>query len=186
VFTRPDDLSDAQIGAELAAGWDFAARSLSYLPVGFGSHHWLAIDPVGRQLFLVVHDLPAMLHRQLDTANAVYGRLSAAFECAVSLRRDENLEFVVAPVAAADGTVVRRLSQRYSLAVCPYLTDCEPSPAGGFTAEERPAVLHLLITLHRAAPPVVPQAVRSGIAERRRTASGYGQHWPDVAYRSLR
>jgi len=97
VLTRPHDLSEERIGAELAAGWDFAAQSLSYLPVGFGSHHWLATDPAGRQLFLIVHDLAAMLRSQLDTADAAYGRLRAAFECAVSLHRDENLEFVVAP-----------------------------------------------------------------------------------------
>ncbi len=157
MFTRPDDLSDEQIRAELTAGWDFAAQSLSYLPVGFGSHHWLATDPVGRQLFLIVHDLPHMLHSQPDTADAVYGRLTAAFECAVSLRRDENLEFVLAPVPAAGGTVVRRLSQRYSLAVCPYLTDCEPGHAGEFAAEDRPAVLQLLTRLHRAAPPLAPR-----------------------------
>jgi Phosphotransferase enzyme family len=139
VFTRPHDLSDERIGAELAAGWDFAAPSLSYLPVGFGSHHWLATDPAGRQLFLIVHDLPAMLRSQLDTVDAAYGRLRAAFECAVSLHRDENLEFVVAPVPAAGGMVVRRLSQRYSMAVCPYLADSEPGHAGAFTAEDRHA-----------------------------------------------
>jgi len=157
VLTRPDDLSEERIGAELAAGWDFAAQSLSYLPVGFGSHHWLATDPAGQQLFLIVHDLPAMLRSQLDTADAAYGRLRATFECAVSLRRDENLEFVVAPAPAAGGMVVRRLSQRYSMAVCPYLADCEPGRAGTFTAEDRPAVLKLLIALHGAAPRVAPQ-----------------------------
>jgi len=39
VFTRPDDLTEGHIRAELAASWNFAAQTLSYLPVGFGSHH---------------------------------------------------------------------------------------------------------------------------------------------------
>jgi hypothetical protein len=153
VFTRPDDLRDEQIRSELAAGWDFAAGTLSYLPVGFGSHHWLATDSAGRQLFLIVHDLPAMLHSRLDTADAAFGRLVTAFECTLSLRRDEHLEFVIAPVPTVSGTVVRRLSRRYSLAVCPYLADCEPGYAGEFPPGDRPAVVRLLTELHRAAPP---------------------------------
>jgi hypothetical protein len=36
--TRPDDLTDGQIVAELAAGWGFQADACAYLPVGFGRH----------------------------------------------------------------------------------------------------------------------------------------------------
>ena len=35
------------------------------------------------------------------TAEAAYGRLRTAFECAVSLRRDVRLDFVIAPLPAA-------------------------------------------------------------------------------------
>jgi len=49
VFTRPEDLTEGQIRAELVASWNFAAETLSYLPVGFGSHHWRAADTAGRQ-----------------------------------------------------------------------------------------------------------------------------------------
>jgi spectinomycin phosphotransferase len=157
VFTRPDDLAEGQIRAELAASWDFAAETVRYLPVGFGSHHWLATDAGGRQVFLIVHDLPGMLHSRLDTAEAAFGRLETAFGCALSLRRDENLTFVIAPAPAVSGEVIRRLSGRYSLAVCPYLTDCEPGHDGEFAAADRPAVVRLLTELHRAAPPAAPQ-----------------------------
>jgi spectinomycin phosphotransferase len=157
VFTRPGDLSDVRIRGELAANWDFVAESLSYLPVGFGCHHWLATGTGGRQLFLILHDLPDMLRSRRDTADAAFGRLVTAFECALSLRRDENLEFVIAPVPAVSGAVVRRVSGRYSLAVCPYLADCEPGHAGEFAAGDRPAVLRLLTALHRAAPLAAPQ-----------------------------
>jgi len=121
VLTRPEDLTARQIRAELAASWNFAAQTLSYLPVGFGSHHWQATNAAGRQLFLIVHDLPQMLHSRLDTAEAAFGRLETAFGCALSLRQDENLEFVIAPVPTGSGAVVRRLSRRYSLAIGPYL-----------------------------------------------------------------
>jgi hypothetical protein len=88
VFTRPDDLTERQIRAELAASWNFAAQTLSYLPVGFGSHHWRATDTAGNHLFLIVHDLPHMLHSRLDTTEAAFGRLETAFGCALSLHRD--------------------------------------------------------------------------------------------------
>ena len=152
MFTRPEDLPEEQIRAELAASWNFAAEALSYLPVGFGSHHWLATDAAGRQLFLTVNDLPRMLHSRADTAEAAFGRLKTAFECALSLRRDANLEFVIAPVPTVSGQVVRRLPGRYSLAACPYLTGCEPVSEGEFPAPDRPAVVRLLTELHRATP----------------------------------
>ena len=185
MFTRPDDLDEKQIGTELAAGWGFDPKALSYLPVGFGAHHWMATDAAGRQLFLMVHDLPDMLHSQMDTADAACDRLRVAFECAVSLRQDENLEFVVAPVPAVSGALVRRLSQRYSLAVCPYLADCEPGHDGAFTADDRPAVLQLLTRLHRAAPPTAPQLcdleLQNGDALRS-AIGGTGQPWDTGRY----
>ena len=163
MFTRPEDLTEGQIRAELVASWNFAAETLSYLPVGFGSHHWRAADTAGRQLFLVVHDLPHMLHSRLDTAEAAFGRLETAFECALSLRRDANLNFVIAPVPMVSGKVVRRLSARYSLAVCPYLMDCEPGHDGEFPAADRPAVVSLLTDLHRATPAVAPRGCDFGV-----------------------
>jgi hypothetical protein len=62
VFTRPDDLTAGQIRAEIAASWNFAAETLSYLPVGFGSHHWraatgTAIDSGALALFRMWYDL---------------------------------------------------------------------------------------------------------------------------------
>jgi hypothetical protein len=163
VFTRPADLTDGQIWSELAASWDFAAETLSYLPVGFGSHHWLAADAAGRQLFLTVHDLPGTLISRVDTAEAAFCRLETAFGCALSLRRDANLEFVIAPVPTVSGEIVGRLSERYSLAACPYLADCQPGHEGEFEPADRPTVVGLLTELHRAAPAVAPQHCDFGL-----------------------
>jgi spectinomycin phosphotransferase len=157
MFTRPDDLSDEQIRAELSGRWDFAAETLSYLPVGFGSHHWLAVDTADRQLFLTVHDLRHLLHSRLDTTQAAFGRLETAFGCALALRHDSNLEFVIAPVPTVNGEVVRRLSEGYSLAAFPYLAACEPGYAGAFPPADRPAVLRLVTRLHQTKPTVAPQ-----------------------------
>lgn len=185
MYTRPEDLTDGQIRAELAAGWSFAAQTLSYLPVGFGSHHWLAADPAGRQLFLIVHDLPHMRHSRLDTAEAAFGRLEKAFECALSLHRDANLEFVIPPVPAVSGQVVRRLPGRYSLAACPYLTDCETGLNGEFQAPDRPAVVRLLAGLHRARPAVAPQRCDFGLQNAdglQAAIEGTGEPWRSGRY----
>jgi Phosphotransferase enzyme family len=185
VFTRPDDLTEGQIRAELAAGWNFAAETLSYLPVGFGSYHWRAADTTGRQLFLIAHDLPRMLDSRLDTAEAAFGRLETAFGCALSLRRDANLESVIAPIPTVSGQVVRRLSERYSLAACPYLTDCEPGHEGEFPAADRPAVVRLLTELHRATPAVAPQRCDFGLQNAdglRAAIDGTGEPWRTGRY----
>jgi Phosphotransferase enzyme family len=184
VFTQPVELDEGRIREELAVGWGFAVEGLRYLPVGFGSHHWLA-DSGGRQLFLVVHDLPAMLVSQRDSVDAAFGRLETAFGCALSLSRDEQLEFVVGPEPAVGGEVVRRLSERFSLAVCPYLTDCEPGHEGAFAAADRPAVLRLLTRLHRARPRVAPQRcdLRLQNADGLRAAiAGAGEPWDGGRY----
>ena len=185
MFTRPEDLTEGQIRAELAASWNFAAETLSYLAIGFGSHHWRAADAAGRQLFLIAHDLPGMRHSRLDTAEAAFGRLEMAFGCALSLRRDANLEFVIAPIPTVSGKVVRRLSGRYSLAACPYLIDCEPARDGEFPAADRPAVVRLLTELHRATPAVLPQRCDFGLpnADGLRAAMGStGEPWRTGRY----
>lgn len=185
MFTRPDDLTERQILQELAANWDFAARTLDYLPAGFGAHHWRAADAAGRELFLIVHDLPGTLHSRLDTPDAAFGRLETAFGCALSLRRDAGLEFVIAPVPAAGGKVVRRVSQRYSLAACPYLAEAEPGHEGGFPEADRPAVIRLLARLHRAAPAVAPRTCDFGLQNAdglRAAIDGAGEPWRTGRY----
>ena len=136
---------------ELSEGWGFHAAQLSYQAVGFGSHHWLAVDSAGRKLFLTVDDLTEKLRGDADTTSAVFGRLGLAFECALSLRRDAGLDFVVAPLPAIGGRVLRRLTGRYSLVVHPYLADCHSAQDGEFeSAADRQAMLALLARLHRA------------------------------------
>ena len=74
----------------------------------------------------------------------------------MSLHRDAGLGFVVAPVATASGLVVTRLTDRYSLAVHPYLDGAESRPDGTFASRaDRLAVVSLLATLHaaKASPP---------------------------------
>ena len=151
MFTQPADLPEALLSDALSDGWGFRPARLSYQAVGFGSHHWLAVDSDGLKLFLTVDDLSEKLRGEADTTSAVFGRLGQAFESALSLRRDAGLDFVVAPRPAAGGRVLRRLTGRYSLVVHPYLADGQAGQDGEFgSSADRHAVLALLVRLHRA------------------------------------
>ena len=151
MFTQPADFPEYLLSEALAEGWGFRATSLCYQAVGFGSHHWLAADSGGLNLFATVDDLSEMRRDHTDTANAVFGRLDQAFESAQSLSRDAGLDFVVAPLPASDGRVLRRLTDRYSLVVHPYLADCQSRQDGEFeSSADRDAVLAMLVRLHSA------------------------------------
>jgi spectinomycin phosphotransferase len=139
------------LSGALADGWGFRPARLSYQAVGFGSHHWLAVDPGGLKLFITVDDLSEKLRDDADTTSAVFGRLCLAFESALSLRCDAGLDFVVAPLPGTGGRVLRRLTGRYSLVVHPYLADCQAGQDGEFeSSADRHAVLALLARLHSA------------------------------------
>jgi len=119
--------------------------------VGFGSHHWLAVDSAGLKLFATVDDLNEKLHDDADTTNAVFGRLDQAFRSALSLRRDAGLEFVLAPLPDTGRRVLCRLTDRYSLVVHPFLAHSQSGQDGEFeTSADRYALVALLARLHSA------------------------------------
>jgi len=152
VFTRPGDLPRKALSLMPLSGlWGFRAASLVYQAVGFGSHHWLAGGAAGQRLFVTVDDLAAKLRTARDTTDAAFGRLAAAFATARALRADAGLSFVIAPVPAAGGEVVARLSDRYCLVVHPYVAG-EPAGQDGEFArdEDRRTVVDMLIQIHGA------------------------------------
>lgn len=149
MYTRPGDLSEDTIARALEELWGIRAASLDYQAVGFGSHHWLVADPTGKRLFATVDDLAAKLATARDTPSAAFGRLAVAFRTALALRTQADLSFVVAPIPAADGEVVTRLSDRYSLVVHPYLEGHDAGDDGEFTSDDdRCAVADLLVKVH--------------------------------------
>jgi hypothetical protein len=185
VFTQPADLPEALLSDALSDGWGFRPASLSYQAVGFGSHHWLAVDSGGLKLFVTVDDLSEKLRDDADTTSAVFGRLGQAFESALSLRRDAGLDFVVAPLPAAGGRVLRRLTGRYSLVVHPYLADCHSGPDGEFeSSADRHAVLALLVRLHsaKAARPPADNFEIPGRAALLAAMRNTGQPWQAGPY----
>ena len=173
-------LSDA-----LADGWGVRPTRLSYQAVGFGSHHWLAVEAGGRKLFLTVDDLSQKLRDDADTTSAAFTRLAQAFESALSLRRDAGLDFVLAPLPATGGPVLRRLTGRYSLVVHPYLAECHSAPDGEFaSAADRRAVAALLARLHtaKAAPPPADRFEIPGRAALLAAMHSTGQPWQAGPY----
>ena len=187
VFTEPPDLTAEQIGNALASGWSFRAISVDYLPVGFGSHHWLAVGADGTRLFLTADDLAGRRRHAADTADAAFGRLRQALEAALSLRAEVGLGFVVAPVPTTAGAVVSRPADRYSLAVHPWLTGQPAGRDGEFaTAADRKAVLDLLVVLHTVRPARARPAAEDftlPLAAGLRSAIGQtGQSWTAGPY----
>jgi spectinomycin phosphotransferase len=160
MFTRPDDLGDEAIAIALVARWGFEPIELAYQAVGFGSHHWVAVARTGDARFVTVDDLHMNLQSTPDgTANAAFARFARAYRTARTLSQEAGLEFVVAPLVAADGEVLARLDHRYSMVVHPYLTGRPAGDDGGFgSVADRKAVLRRIVALHAAAEVAAPHA----------------------------
>ncbi len=139
---RPADISDSDVAAVLARQWALTLQDLSYLPVGFGGHHWLAVDQTGSRWFVTVSDLAAPWVHDLP----------AAMQTAVWLATEAGLEFVVAPVPSSTGQVVGFVDGRHALMMFPYVdaTPCrfeDPVDGAG-----RSAIIDILARLHTASP----------------------------------
>jgi hypothetical protein len=171
VFTKPDDLDAETIADELATRWSFAAIELVYQPVGFGSHHWLAVARTGDTRFLSVDDLRSNSVSTPDgTTNAAFARLERALRSASALREEADLDFVVAPLPSVHGDVLARLDERYSIAVYPYLTGVSAGDDGEYrSAADRAVMLERVIALHAATDVALPHAgVEDGFLPGRR------------------
>lgn len=146
MLTRPQNLSDAMVGGAVATGWDLSVASLEYRAVGFGSHHWCVTDTAGGRWFATVDDLGSKLLSSLDTIEEARQRLRAALATARALR-DAGLDFVVAPMPARADEIVERISDRFVLALYPYIDGI--SQSGEYeSASERLAVLELIVAVH--------------------------------------
>jgi hypothetical protein len=150
VFTRPPELTDAQLVDELAAHWDVRVDSLEYVALGFGSHHW-RVDAGAVRWFVTVDDLDAKLRSITETRDDAFDRLHAALLTARSLR-DAGKTFVVAPMPTIRGDIVRRVGDRFVAALYPHI-DGRTHAWGEFTSRaDRLAVLDMVVGVHDASP----------------------------------
>jgi spectinomycin phosphotransferase len=107
VREHPADVRDSDVATALTRQWLFTVQDLSYLPVGFGGYHWLAVDQTGSRWFVTVSDLPAPWMPDLP----------AAMQTAAWLATEAGLEFVVAPVPMRAGQVVGSLDSGHALTI---------------------------------------------------------------------
>jgi spectinomycin phosphotransferase len=142
VHERPADIPDSAVATAVARQWALTVRELSYLPVGFGGYHWLAVDQTGSRWFVTVSDLAAPWVPDL----------SAAMQTAAWLAREGGLEFVVAPVPTRAGQIVGSLDSRHALTLFPHV-DAAPSRFEDEIDDgDRAAIIDLLARLHTATP----------------------------------
>jgi spectinomycin phosphotransferase len=158
VKSRPVGFDDGDVVRALVDCWGIAVDSAEYAPVGFGSQHWIATDEDQQRFFVTVDDLNTKAWLG-DTCDFAFAGLRKAFETAVALRDSAGLEFVVPPLPTIVGEAVRRVGQRHSIAVFPFID----GEAGGFgddmTPERRAEMVRLLAELHGATP-TVPHATQ--------------------------
>jgi spectinomycin phosphotransferase len=142
VRERPADIRDSDVAAALARQWALTVQDLSYLPVGFGGYHWLAVDQTGSRWFVTVSDL----------ATPWVPDLRAAMQTAAWLATEAGLDFVVAPVPTRDGQVVGSVDSRHALTLFPYL-DAAPSHfEDPIDDRDRATIIDMLARLHTAIP----------------------------------
>jgi spectinomycin phosphotransferase len=153
----PSGIETRVVVDALADGWGFDADTIEYAPVGAGSYHWVAADAAGKRRFVTVDDLDQK--RWLgDTRDMACEALGRAFDTAIALRRS-GLEFVVTPIPTSHGESLRRIGQRHTLALFPFV-DGRAGRWGPYEPDDREAVVSMLAELHRATP-LVATVVRS-------------------------
>jgi len=138
--------------AALADGWHVRPARVDYVPEGGGGHHWKVTGADGLAWFVTVDDLDGKDWLG-DTREAVFGGLGRALGTAAALR-DAGLDFVVAPLPARDGGLLRRIGDRYAVSVFPFLAgrSYRFGPYPGPLLRGR--ALDMIAALHRATPAV--------------------------------
>jgi hypothetical protein len=157
VQTQPADLAERELRAALEEGWSLTAATLTYRPVGFGSHHWEVTDPAGLRRFVTVDDLRTRRAFTGEALTCAYERLRASLAAARALRA-AGRDFVVAPMPARDGEPLTPLGESFAVAVYPFVAG-ESFDWGTYTPSHRRAVLDLMVAVHTAPPGVCDQAL---------------------------
>jgi len=148
MYAESPDIDRRALSATLEATWGLRIAELQYKPVGFGSHHYVALDADDARWFVTVDDLTAETRPTPDPEMAL-AALDDALRTAVALRQS-GLEFVHAPIEGSGGALLARVGQRYALSLFVFI-DGKTNPTGAHeSVEERRAVLRALGRMHAA------------------------------------
>ena len=148
MFTRPPEVTDADLVAILATGWGLDDVTVDYLAVGFGSHHWRATT-ASTNWFVTIDDLVTKRRESDESLRSTRDYLLAALATAGALR-EAGFEFVVAPVPTHRGQIACDLGDRFVVAVYP-LVHGQTYDYGKFSDDaHRDAVVRNLAALHRS------------------------------------
>ena len=118
--TSPPAIETLVLRTVLQRGWSIEPDDLTYMPKGGGSDHWHAASHNRGTYFVTVDDLDTKPWMGRDRSS-VFAALTAAYDTAWSLHRDDGLALVVAPIRTDAGSVVVQIDDRYSVAVFPYI-----------------------------------------------------------------
>ncbi|MBE1492088.1 phosphotransferase [Plantactinospora soyae] len=147
MLTPPDGLPEDALRTTLRQEWGLDVAALAYRPVGFGSHHWEAVDIGQVRWFVTVDELEVKRHVLDEPLDTPFDRLRAALGTTARLR-EHGHPYVVAPVPTRDGAPLARLSDRFGVSLYPYV-EGQSFEWGEFaTATQRNAVLDLVVALH--------------------------------------
>src|SRR5262249_7488796 len=153
VRSLPEDLVPERLRQALAEGWRLSPGSMEYVPEGGGSYHWKLTGDDGRSRFVTVDDLDGKDWLG-GTRAAVFEGLGRALGTAAALRHAAGPGVVGPPVAAPDGALLRRLDDRYTVCVFPFLAG-RSYRFGPYTdARLRREALDMIAELHRSTPAV--------------------------------
>jgi spectinomycin phosphotransferase len=141
VFSRPSFISDEAIAHAVATHWLPEVAEISYLPWGFGAHHWRAAGG-GTTLFVTLDQLePRHTATSLEAAYAGAAALAAS-----------GLEVVCAPLPSRSGRFTIDVGAGV-LSVTPWLEGRSPTEAEAREPRHVREVVLALAALHRAVPP---------------------------------
>jgi spectinomycin phosphotransferase len=159
--TRPPGLDDHDIQRALADGWGLHDPRLSYLPIGFGSYHWLAESAAGRY-FLTLDDLTTKPWLGSEPGT-VFAGLRACYGTVLTLAGQAGLTCIVPPVPATDGAPLMRLASRYTLTVFPFAEGAVGPWGAPIGPAERDGLASAFAALHASTGTVAGLAPVRGV-----------------------
>jgi spectinomycin phosphotransferase/16S rRNA (guanine(1405)-N(7))-methyltransferase len=160
VLIAPGDLDEAALARTLRAGWEIHAASMTYLAVGWGSHHWDVRGRDGQRWFVTVDLLENKRVSERESLADGFARLRASLLSAVALR-EAGCEFVVAPVpgggqrdgergATQRGEPALRFGGRFAAAVYPFTDGQSFDGDAPSSVALRSAMLAMVADVHQA------------------------------------